>query len=120
MVRPRKSMEKTADQIRSELLTELNDAANVVHKPHHKVKNVFNYHPDCPYADRNTGICLESYYQYWKFYPKDTIQSDETIKHMNNDRADNRIENLVKWKKQKKPDFPVGNYMPAIRTGDKN
>lgn len=111
MVRPRKSLEKTPEQIRAELLADLEDASNVVPKKHPPVKNIYNYHPDCPYADRNTGIVLESYYQYWKFYPKDIIQSDETIKHMNNDRTDNQIENLVKWKKPKKPDYPITNYM---------
>jgi alpha-L-fucosidase len=115
MVRPRKTLEKSADVIRAELLADLDDSAKRPFKEHPPVKNIYNYHPDCPYADKNTGSVLESYYQYWRYYPKDIIQKDETIKHLNNDRTDNRIENLVKWKKQKKPDSPVSNYMPAFK-----
>lgn len=117
MARPRNSMVKTAEQIRTELFAELESMAHDVSDKHPIVKNIYNYHPDCPYADQNTGIVLESHYQYWRFYPKDIIQPDETIKHLNNDRTDNQIENLVKWKKQKKPDCPVKGHMPSIKHG---
>jgi alpha-L-fucosidase len=117
MVRPRKSMVKTPEQIRNELFAELESIEHDVSNYHPIVKNIYNYHPDCPYADQNTGIVLESHYQYWRFYPKDIIQSDETIKHLNNDRTDNQIENLVKWKKQKMPDCPVAGHMPSIKHG---
>ncbi len=119
MGRPRNPTEKTSEQIRDELIADLNECSKVIPKKHPPMKNIYNYHPDCPYADRNTGIVLESYYQYWRFYPKDIIQPDETIKHMNNDRTDNDIKNLVKWKKQIKPDCPIDTYMLAIKRADR-
>jgi len=114
MVRAQKSLKKTTEQIRAELLADLDDAAKHPAKEHPPVKNIYNYHPDCPYADKNTGSVLESYYQYWRYYPKNIIQKDETIKHLNNDRTDNRIENLIKGKKQHTPDDPVCNHMPLF------
>ena len=119
MGRPRKSTEKTSEQIRDELIADLNACSDVIPKKHPPVKNIYNYHPDCPYADRNTGIVLESYYQYWRFYPKDVIQSNETIKHMDNDRTNNDIKNLVKWEKPKKPEFPIENHLLAIKRADR-
>ena len=115
MPRPRKSMEKNVAEIREELFNDLEECSNTPFKKHPAVKNVYNYHPDCPYAAQNTGIVLESHYQYWRFYPKDIIQSDETIGHLNNDRTDNRIENLVKRKKQKQPEHPVAGHMPVVK-----
>jgi hypothetical protein len=96
MVRPRTSMTKSSDEIRDELISEIRPTDK--DKSLSPVKNVYSYHPDCPYSN-SKGIVAESHYVYWKYYPKDIIHKDEVIAHLNKDRTDNRIENLAKWKK---------------------
>jgi|WetSurMetagenome_2_1015567.scaffolds.fasta_scaffold30553_6 hypothetical protein len=112
MVRPRKQIATDPIEIRNELISEFNAPGKEIKIP--PVKNIYTYHPDCPYADKNTGMVLESHYVYWRFYPKDIIKSNETIGHRNNDRTDNHVENLYKKEKKKKPVAPVPGYMPKM------
>ena len=112
MVRPQTQICTDPDKIREVLFAELNAPVVVFKTP--PVKNIYNYHPDCPYADKSTGMVLESYYMYWRFYPKDIIKNTETIGHHNKDRTDNQIENLYKKEKAKRPDSAVPNYMTRM------
>jgi hypothetical protein len=112
MVRPRTPICTNRDVIRDELFTELNTPPK--EKPRHPDKNIYAYHPECPYANKNTGTVLESHYIYWRFYPKDIIHPNETVGHHNNDRTDNRVENLYKKEKMKKPDAPVPPHMTKL------
>jgi hypothetical protein len=100
MVRPRTPIPNTKEDVRKGLIADFNEPIKeFVKRP---AKNVYIVNRMCPYADKKTGHVLESVYIYWKYYPKDIIHPDEFIYHLNNDRTDNRIENLSKKQKQKR------------------
>jgi HNH endonuclease len=68
------------------------------HKTKDANKDIMVVHPECPYAQKNTGKIAEHRYIWWLNHKSDPIGYNEMIHHINGDHQDNRIENLEKVK----------------------
>jgi len=87
-------------RFREKLIGELTGHQLWYHPAKEKNKDNMVFHPECPYADKNTGKVPEHRYIWWLNNPDKKIKYNEMIHHVNGDHQDNRIENLMKVKRK--------------------